>query len=199
MALPTYQPVTGSYHTPGGAQIDPARVRSAVDTVIDAQRGKTAALTERLRTGQLPLHEWEAQLHADLKALHVAIGTVAYGGTAQMSPAFYGFLGSELKKQYGYANAFAQQIAAGQQRLDGTLGARADLYPEAARGTYYAVLTRQAARRGATQARRVLRAAEHCAGCATEAAKAWVPLGSLAPLGSQACRSRCRCQVEYDR
>jgi len=189
----------GTAYTHQGRRVPDTAIRQAVDAVIDAQRQKTAALAERLRTGAIKLADWESTMHADLKALHVAIGTVAQGGTAQMSPAAYGFLGSELKTQYRYLTNFAQEIASGKQLLNGTLAARSDLYVEAARGTYYDVLTRQAASRGETMARRVLGGSEHCAGCVVEAAKDWVPLGDLAPIGSQQCRSRCRCQVEYRR
>jgi hypothetical protein len=197
MAAETYDVVTGLYATTQGATIDPAGIRQAVDVVIDAQRAKTAAITERLRTGALKLHEWESQMHADLKALHVAIGTIANGGTAQMSPAAYGALGAELKKQYQYLNRFAIQVAAGYQPINGTLLSRADLYVEAARTTYADVLHRQALIRGQQEARRVLGSAEHCDGCVTQAGKGWVPIGEVRPIGSQQCRARCRCSIEY--
>lgn len=197
MAAETYNDVEGLYYTAQGAAIDPLGIRQAVDVVIDAQRAKTAALTERLRIGALKLHEWESLMHADLKALHLAIGTVANGGTAQMSQAAYGALGAELKKQYEYLNRFAIQVAAGYQPINGTLLSRADLYVEAARTTYADVLHRQALVHGQQEARRVLGGAEHCPGCVAEASKGWVPIGEIRPIGSQQCRTRCRCSIEY--
>lgn len=171
--------------------------RGAVDQVIGGDQRRISALTERLRTGKLQLHEWETQMQAEIKALHVAVGTVAHGGQPNMGPREYGALGRALRDEYAYLRRFAIDIAAGVQPLNGILGTRASLYVEAARATFWRETTRVQRAQGARRARWVLSAADHCTGCVAVAALGFQPLDSLPPIGSQDCRSRCRCDLEY--
>jgi hypothetical protein len=192
----TYDVATGRYRL-GTQEVSINGVRAAVDQVIAIEQERTLALTERLRTGEIKLHVWEAQMQDDLKALHIATIAIAHGGRAQMGASEYGALGSTIRTQYGYLSRFAIDVAAGYQPLNGTLGTRAALYTEAARGSFWQQVSRDQARRGMTEARRMLNASDHCPGCVSVAARGWVPLGELAPIGSQDCKSRCRCDVEY--
>lgn len=54
-----------------------------------------------------------------------------------------------------------------------------------------------------TEARRVLRAAEHChksaatPGCLELAQKGWMPIEEMVPIGGATCRNWCRCYIEY--
>jgi hypothetical protein len=170
-----------------------------VDAFIDTARTRTQALAHRLLAGDLVLGDWETAMQAELKAAHVAVGIIAHGGLAEMAPSDYGFLGARLRAQYALLRGFANDIASGRQPLTGMLRVRADLYSEASRQTFYDVLTHDAAQAGVAEARRVLHSADHCTGCVAEAARGYVPLGELAPIGSQQCRSRCRCSIQLRR
>jgi hypothetical protein len=53
------------------------------------------------------------------------------------------------------------------------------------------------------EARRVLRAAEHCRdteltpGCLELAAQGWMPVDQMTPIGDATCMQWCRCYIEY--
>lgn len=64
-------------------------------------------------------------------------------------------------------------------------------------------LKRLAPRAGYTEARRYLRVAEHCEhsaerpGCVELAAKKWVPIWQMVPIGGATCRDNCKCRIRY--
>ncbi|SRR5579875_3148483 len=193
-----YDPRSRRYrNVESGQYVPAAQVRAAIDTLIDAQTAKARALSERLVNGEIHLAEWQAQMASELKALYVAVGVAARGGFANTTQSDYGFIGSLIKKQYQFLRAFAEQIASGQQPLDGTLVARAALYAQAARGLYETVAQWKAKQAGATQEKSVLHPADHCADCTGEAAKGWQPIGSLIPIGQRQCRTNCKCSFIY--
>jgi hypothetical protein len=189
----TWDPAARRYRGPTGAFVPDAAVRQAVDAVVDGSGARLAVLTQRLVDGALDLATWQQQMAAELKALHVATATAAHGGWAQMSPADWGWVGQRLRTQYGYLRDWAADLAAGRASLDGRAVARATLYGDAARQTYQEMTRRDARLHGGTEERRLLRATESCAGCRAQAALGWQPAGTLAPLGSQPCLTRCRC------
>lgn len=155
-----------------------------------------AALTGRLRAGTLTVPEWQAQMAGEVKTLHVAMATAAKGGKAQMSPADYGRVGAEVKRQYQYLARFAEDVASGKQPLDGRAENRARLY--GAQGSqFYGESVRQLwADKGETRERWVRRATESCPGCVEQSARGWVGEGVLPRLGSQACKARCKCSIQ---
>jgi hypothetical protein len=132
----------------------------------------------------------------EMKLLHVGAAGVGRGGWAQMSQSDWGWTGQRLRQQYGFLRNFAHDIATGKQPMDGRLLARAGMYAEAARATQREMQRRTGMLVGRSQERNVLGAAEHCGGCLDATARGWVPIGSLPPVGSRQCRSRCHCVIE---
>jgi hypothetical protein len=196
----TYSPDTGRYRDQVTGRLVPeSAIRAAVDTVADAASEQLSRLTARLRAGELLVSEWEIEAIRVTKQAHIAAGLAAHGGRAQMTPATWGYLGSRLRSEYGYLRTFANQVAEGLVPDDGTLEARAALYGQAARVTYEAVQARDATDRGFDEERNVLHASESCAGCQAQSALGWVALGTLSPIGSRDCLSRCRCTVSRRR
>ena len=191
-----YDAVQGRYLAPNGKPVPETTVRRAVDAVLDRGSARMRLLSTRLQAGGISLNDWEQGMLAEIKQTHTQAALAAKGGRAQMSRADYGALGARIREQYGYVRDFALDLQRGKQPRDGRLLARTALYAEAGRTTYYATLTREAARHGVQEGRRVLNPADHCAGCVREAARGWTPLEDLAPIGSQECRARCRCRIE---
>jgi hypothetical protein len=191
----TYDRRLGRYRDERGRLISEARVRLAVDTVADAASDRMADLTERMARGDLTLRRWQAEMMRTIKVSHVAAGVAASGGRAQMTPASYGFLGAEIRTQYGYLRNFADGIASEAVPLDRRAVARAGMYGQHARVTYEAVRARDAAGQGVTEERNVLHALESCRECIGLSRQGWVALGSLPPIGSRQCLSRCRCTI----
>lgn len=193
-----YDPKSRRYRNRSTGRYLPAsQVRSAVDTIIDAESVKMRDLAQRLVDGEIALSDWQMQSAALLKALHVAMGLAANGGLANTSNASLGYIASQIKKQYSYLNRFAQQIRSGKQALDGTLVARAALYVQAGRELYENVVGRAARLAGCTQEKSILGPADHCQDCVSEAAKKWSPIGSLIPIGQRQCLANCRCTMQY--
>ena len=123
----------------------------------------------------------------------------AYGGRDAMTPERWGLVGSLVRQQYAYARRFADDVAAGRQRQNGTMDARARLYGQAGRATYELIRRRESAGAGFGYERNVLHAADHCAQCVAEAGRGWVPIGTLTPVGQRTCRTQCRCTLAYAR
>lgn len=172
-------------------------IRQAVDQVAKVGGDRMAAITGRLRSGVIDLPTWQVQMAGEIKTLHVTQATAAKGGKAQMSPADYGRVGAEVKKQYQYLARFAEDVASGKQTLDGRAENRARLYGEAGRGTFEDQRRHLWADKGAIEERRVLHAAEHCADCVAAAGRGWSPEGALPRIGASACRTRCKCTFTF--
>jgi hypothetical protein len=185
--------------TDTGRLVSEAKVRLAVDAVADAASDRLADLTEKLIRRDISLAAWQAQSMAVIKTSHVASGVAAQGGTAQMTPSAYGFLGSEVKAQYQYLRAFASDIGSGLLPLDGRLVARAGMYGQHARALYETVRARDAASYGYDEERSILHSGDPCGQCPAQAALGWVPLGTLIPIGQRTCLSRCRCTISRRR
>jgi len=183
--------------TATGRLVSEGRVRLAVDAVADLASERMADLTERLLSGEVTLARWQAGMLETIKASHLAAGVAAAGGRAQMTPSQYGFLGSEIRAQYGYLRTFGAQLAAEAVPLDRRLIARAGMYGQHARVTYEAVRRRDQAGRGYRFERNMRHAKESCGQCVTLSARGWVEIGTLPPIGSRTCLARCRCTISY--
>lgn len=193
-----YDPRSRRYRNRGSGQYLSAKtVRSAVDTVIDAETVKMRDLAQQLVDGSIGLSDWQMQSAQLLKSLHVAMGLAANGGLSNTSASSLGYLASQIKQQYQYLNKMALQIRRGEQALDGTLVARAALYTQAGREIYQNVIARAAKDAGCSEEKSILGSADHCGDCVEEAAKGWSPLGSLIPIGQRQCLSNCRCEMTY--
>lgn len=196
----TWSVEAGRYRSAStGRYVPPAQVRAALDRVLDGSSGRMRALATRLQAGEIGVAEWQRSMATELRAAHVAAASSAKGGFAQMSQADYGFVGQRVRTQLGYLQRFADQVARGQQPLNGTLLARAELYGQAARGSAREMERREAQRGGWTHERNELAGADHCAGCLAATARGVVPIGTLPAVGSRDCKARCRCVLRPER
>lgn len=175
-------------------------VRDALDKTADASAANIRALADQLRAGQLSVGEWEGAMLREIKIMHTASAAAARGGWAQMSQADWGATGQLVRSQYGYLHNFAQEVASGKQPLNGRLNVRADLYTQAARGTFEDMRRRYEKNNNLMEEeRRVLGAKESCPDCIEYAGRGWSPIGSLPRIGQSVCRTNCACRFEYRR
>lgn len=176
----------------------PAReVNAAVDRVIAAASNNVRTITAQLQSGAITLPQWQTQMAAEIKPLHVGAAAMGRGGFPQMSQSDYGWTGQRLRTQYGYLREFANDIASGKQPVDGRLVNRAVMYAEAARSTQREMQRRLGIMMLRQEERNVLGASDrHCAACVGCTARGWVPIGSLPPVGSRTCLSRCKCTIQ---
>jgi hypothetical protein len=78
--------------------------------------------------------------------------------------------------------------------------ARAESYGATVWGDAQEIARASYAREGVfDEERLVLGDAEHCQGCIDDNARGFVPIGTLAPIGSRECRQNCRCHFSYRR
>lgn len=173
-------------------------VRDALESVIDASAVRMNVVTQQLIDGQIPLAEWQAGMMEQIKLAHTAAAAASRGGWAQMSQADWGATGRMIRDQYDYLRNFAEEIASGKQALDGRALVRADLYGDAARGTFEQMRRRyEQQQNGMTEERRMLGDADHCPGCLEQASLGWQPIGTLDPIGAEECITRCHCNFIY--
>lgn len=198
MAL-TWNEQSGRFVNERGQFVSERTVRDVVDAIADHASARMAAASERMLAGELSLASWQAEVQRTLKVAHLATATIAHGGADRMDFSRYGAVGRQIRDEYAYLRTFAEQIASGDQKLNGSLVSRARQYGQAARVTFEREYGRDQRGRGYTGERNVLSAAEHCAQCREQTARGVVPIGSLVPVGQRSCRSQCRCRISYVR
>lgn len=184
-----------------GKFISSSTVRDALESVMDASAIRMNNITEQLTRGEISLAQWQSGMMQNIKLAHTAAAASANGGWAQMSQSDWGFTGRLIRTQYEWLEKFANQIANGEQPLDGRLFVRADMYGQAARGTYESQRQRMEVNvNGVDEERRILeKDGANCAGCLEQADLDWQPVGTLDPIGAEECLTNCRCEFEYRR
>jgi hypothetical protein len=191
----TFNPRTGRYHEVNGRFVSDTQVRSGVDAAVDLAADRMGDAAARLRAGAITVEQFQAEMFAHVKDIHVATALAAYGGREQMTPERWGYVGSRIRAEYGYVRQMVSDIIDGKQPMTRALDARARSYAAAGRLTYEAVNAREAKARGQTEERNVLHAAESCGQCSSLAALGWVSLGTLPMVGARQCGRHCRCTV----
>lgn len=193
-----FAPSTGRYRdVASGRFVKQARVREGVDATVGLSADRMGDAAARLRAEEITVEQFQAEMLAHVKDVHVSNALAAYGGREQMTPARWGYVGARIRTEYGYVRGMTSDILDGKQAMNGSLDARARQYAAAGRHTYTAVNRREAVNRGNGSERNVLGTAEHCADCSAQSARGWVPVGSLSQPGSRRCRGNCRCHIEF--
>jgi hypothetical protein len=114
-----------------------------------------------------------------------------------MTPADYGRAGQIIREQYGYLKGFANDIASGKQRLDGTLGVRAKLYSQAGRNSYYRSKAANMSDK-VTHQMSVRSARDSCRQCLDLDRKVFRIDDASFPLpGRRVCNHNCQCHLAY--
>lgn len=191
-----WNPTLARYIDPRGRIVSTASVRVAIDRSIDQYRALARTLAEQLRAGQISLRTWEIEMRVVVKDVHLLAAAAAHGGWAQLDQSALGRAGREIRDQYAFLDGFAKEIANGDQPLDGTLTRRAVMYVDAGRGSYEAQRESIEREAGFLEERSVRHVSDSCGGCVREAARGWVEIGTLVPIGERDCLTNCRCTIE---
>lgn len=187
----------GRYINSSGRFIKGAELRGALNSFITAQTNQMGIISELLVSGEIKLAEWQAEMMILVKDCNLAGAALERGGWFQMGPSEFGRVGNKIKGEYGFLRNFADEIASGSQKLDGTLGRRAKLYGNQARAAYYDSARASAVGMGFDQERSRLTPSESCDVCVGEEARGWQPIGEIIPIGSRTCLSNCNCYMEF--
>ena len=102
---------------------------------VEQGTGWLANLNGSLQSGDISIQRWVLDFRQRLKKTYIDQYVLARGGRANMAPQDWGKLGAMLKKQYGFLNGFADDVAAG-KLSEGRIQARAELYFKSARQAY---------------------------------------------------------------
>lgn len=172
-------------------------IRDQLENVVDASSNVMRALSQQLRNGEISLADWQIGMVSQIKTSHLAAAAMQKGGWTQMSQSDFGRTGQIIRREYGFLRSFAEDIASGKQKLDGSLTRRSALYGQQGRPTYLAFWESTANNRGFDQQRSILQPAEHCSECISEAAKGFQKIGDMIPIGQRICRSNDKCIVEF--
>lgn len=171
-------------------------VRPAVERASDALAREIRELGRRAGAGEITRLEFVDAMKDRLKIAHLLAYAAAKGGWAQMTPADFGRVGRELRRQYNYLRNFAADLAQG-KLTEGQAAYRASLYARAAYATYENARRRAMQDAGFTEERRRRTAKESCPDCIEYARRGWQPIGTLPPIGQSQCIVNCRCYFEY--
>ncbi len=194
----------GRYIASSGQFVAFSAVQASLEEVLLGSQAEMDLLADRLQYGGIRVEEWRSMMIEQVKTVQVASAALGRGGWAQMSQADWGWVGRECRRQYAYLNRFADQIASGEQPLDGRFLTRAKMYGLAGRGTFEEMRRRYGKMyKGVVEERRRLTlGAEHCmtvgnkTGCLELAELDWQPVGTLPRIGFSPCIVNCRCYFE---
>jgi hypothetical protein len=196
----SYDRNAGRYRDEKGRFLSQKAVEALVDSRIGKLDGTLKQITRMLVDGNLSLDQWQASVREAIKAAHIQAAIIGYGGRGEMGSAEYGRVGQRLREEYRFLQGFARDLLDG--RISSPMAlARIGLYSQSVRGSYLQGEELRKQQQGFSLMRRKLDPqAQHCQDCLAFAARGIVPIGSV-PLPGQrcACRSRCRCSVEYFR
>ena len=188
----------GAYRGANGRIISQAQVREALDGFVDNSLNVSRDLSMLLREQQISLADWQLQMRAHIKDVHLVAAVAERGGWDNMTQADFGRVGQRIQVQYAYLDNFAQQIADGTQPLDGRFLVRSQMYTDASVATFDRFQVNAFNAAGFDEERSILEpGARHCSECESEAARGWQPIGTIKPIGERICLTRCRCTKEF--
>lgn len=183
------------YRSGTGRFVSQKSIKQSLNTYVRRAQKEIQRIAGEVARGALPVEEWQRLTANLVKNTHLASATAAKGGWAQMTQADYGRVGQGLKFHYNRLGKFAAEIESG-RLAPGTIQQRAGMYATSAGGVYENT-RRDAAKDVFTEERSILGKAEHCALCKSEAARKWVPIGSLVPIGARTCKTNCLCRYGF--
>jgi hypothetical protein len=177
-------------------RLAPEQGRRLLHGVVAAVRPVVLSVTDALIAGSFRLAGWFRSMRDALVPGYFA-GALAVLDDPDPPPADVSAIVAEANRQVGYLGRFRDQVATAVQLLDGTARARAEMYAEAVWSSAMKVQLAEKSRDGMREGMRHLGAADHCAGCLSEAAKGWMPLDQVTQIGDTICRTRCHCWLSY--
>jgi hypothetical protein len=196
----SYDRNTGRYRDEKGRFLSQKAVEALVESRIGKLDSTLKRTTRSLVDGGISLDQWQTSIREAIKAAHIQAAIIGYGGRDEMGSAEYGRVGQKLREEYRFLQGFARDLLDGRVSSPMAL-ARIGLYAQSVRGSFLQGEELRKQQQGFSLMRRRLDPqAQHCDDCLAFAARGVVPIGAV-PLPGQrcACRSRCRCSVEYFR
>ena len=185
------------YRYESGRAVPSSRVEGWIDKATLNAETRLGNLTQNLVDGKTDIFDWKLAMKDEIKNGHRAMAIVANGGKDQMTPAAWGRVGAIIREQYKFLDNFANLLDNKDLAITQALVSRAKLYGAALYPSYVSGVRAREKAGGATEERSVLTPRDGwCDLCVSEAARDWVAMGDLVPIGDRTCLIRCRCSYE---
>ena len=107
-ALGRYQEATGRRR-----MVARRTVRKHLKSSLQASKDVIDTIADMWDAGTISSDDWRLAMREELKLVYTVQYMRGRGGRGRMTPADWGRIGGMLKEQYGYLDAFAEQVAAG--------------------------------------------------------------------------------------
>lgn len=187
-----------------GRLVPQDRVKLGVLRVSRAQEQAMRDLTMRLVNGEISKLQWYEQMRQLMRDQYRAAWIASIGGKQNYNRRQRALFGRAVAPQYRWLNNFLDQLNSGAQPLNGFAVVRAGMYARAGNAVYQNNLLAVAQSNGFKYARRVLSPNEnHCHdsrahhGCVELAAKGWIPINEMVPIGEATCIVHCLCKYRF--
>jgi hypothetical protein len=194
---------TARYHYPAstvgalGRALPNQRLVDVFGKRLLAHQASAQSATEALLQKRIGVGAWERQMAEAIRTSHLEARMFGSGGQYGLSPADYQAAMRRIQDQYEYLHKFGEQISRG-ELSEARIRQRAAQYYEAAQRETYRRAEEDAHRQlGYDQEKNVLGVAAHCEDCEGWTQLGWQAIGSLPAIGERACRSNCKCSIEY--
>jgi hypothetical protein len=189
--------------TPGklGRMLPPDRADTLFERRLEAHQRDAARATDKMLAGKSTLREWQDDLKRIHRDTQLEARMIAVGGKGNMGFADYGAAGGRISAENRAIGRLGQEIEAGNISEPQIRVAVARRFEAGPRETYRRGRETVHARAGYALESNILEpGAEHCQGdtsCTGETERGRVPLGSIVPIGSRACKSGCKCRLAF--
>jgi hypothetical protein len=190
-------------NTKTGWDVTDQQLRRYVKNVSDETSRRMRKDTQQLIAGLIMLAVWYSRMRSFMRALYKTIWILGIGGFVfdddTQRNLFYLFTLLQFLK----LDNFAEQIHSGTQPLNAFAMTRAGMYARAGNGMMQNIELINGEAHGYTEGMRVLGVSEdHCydsdrPGCIEQAARGWVPIRSVVPIGECTCYGNCLCRLRF--
>ena len=193
--------------TTSGQMLSFAQVQDLIDQSLNIKEPVVDQLAQLLAAGQISIQDWRDRMAREIKRTYIQQAILAAGGRDQMTSRFWGSIGPLLRKQYGYLNRFAKNIAAG-QLSEAQIRMRSRMYINSARSAFWRIRDFIERIKGNNEEKWIAMGDENtCSPCFEADQMGWQPIGTFAQPGSgqvlkeppSQCEglTKCRCRKDY--
>lgn len=177
------------------------RVRKELDRLEARQLFLARKYNQLLFSGEWDLNRWESEMTTLIENTHTEAGGLATGSL--QNSARSSTVTRRIERDLQALKRFRADIKAKRVPTLALANNRARAYARSPFVTYHLLNQRNHIDAGFKQGRRRLTAAEHCRtkpgteGCLEAAARGWMPITEVPPIGTLVCAQFCKCWIQY--
>lgn len=198
----TWDPVKRRYRDKQGHLVRNAVILALILRAVRRSKQTFEQAAQELLDQKITERQFQAIMQQGISAGHLAMAAIAAGGAARLVGALLQKTREIIATQRAYMLRLGAQLAT-HQLSDAQLMARTGMYADALYSTFANIQTAREALATASggpqrYARRIIDpGAEHCEECPALAARGWIPVEQMVPIGDTTCLMNCRCTIEY--